>query len=142
MANSIHRDINGPDWPLGLITVAAAGTPVGVMSVLDAAAGSETESSIFDPEFTPRCQQLIFQAVKSTAPFVPNVGVVYILRKPAAGGTGNRTDTGTIVKILAASETFILADPALTGNALSPYRYLIDADNAGDGCIVTAFVAG
>lgn len=142
MANSVHRDINGPDWPLGLITVAAPGTPVGIMSVLDAAAGSETSASVFDPEFTPRCQQLIFQAVKSVGPVVANTGAVYILRKPAGGGTGNRTDSGTIVKILAVGETFVLADPALTGNALSMYRYLIDADNAADSCLVTAIIAG
>lgn len=142
MANSVMRDIQGPDWPLGLITVAAPSTPVDVMSLVDPNV-TETESGTLNPEFTSaRFQQIIFQAVKSVAPVVANAGAIYIVRKGAAGGSGNRTDIGAIVAILQPGQTFILGAPALSNNVLSPYRYFIDADNAGDGCLVTGYVAG
>lgn len=141
MANSIQRDINGPDWCLGLITVAASGTPVNLMSLVDPNV-TETTASPLNPEFTTRFQQIIFQAVKSIAPVVANTGAVYIVRKGVGGGSGNKADSGSIVKILAVGETFVLAASALSLNVLSPYRYFIDADNNGDGCLVTGIVAG
>lgn len=144
MANSVMRDINGPDWPLGLITVAVPGTPVGFMSVLDSAAGDETTKSIFDPEYVPRFKAFLITPAHSLAPYVANTGAIYIVRAAAVGGSGNRADAGAIVAVI--QQTFLgpyrfdLAELSL--NALSPYRYFLDADTAGDGAIITGLIAG
>jgi hypothetical protein len=140
LALSVMRDIGGPDWPLGLITVAAPSTPVGVMSLIDAAATDPDAPTLWS-DSSVRVQQLIFIAVKSVAPVVANAGAIYIVRKAAPGGSGNRTDSGATVAILTPGQTFVLATPALSMNSISPYRYFIDADNANDGCLVTAFVS-
>ena len=64
-----------------------------------------------------------------------NAGNVYIVRK-----SGNRDDTGTIIKVLSPGETFYLASAPLNRNVFSGYRYYIDADTAGDGALVTGIV--
>ena len=144
MALSVERNVNGPVWPVGLATVAASGTPVNVMKAVDSTLGNAPESSAptITGEYPVRCQQIIFQALKSVAPVVQNVGPAYVLIPPAAGGTGNKTDSGALVKVLAPGETFILGAAALSHNVFNPYQYLIDADNAGDGVLVTLLIMG
>lgn len=144
---TVFQDRTGPDWPLGFIAVATPGTPVSIMSIVDAA-NSDAPATPTPPvpnsatrpsnEYTATCQQIVFQGYKAGAgppAAAMNSGLAYIVRKG-----GSNTDTGTIVKILAPGETFILASAALNLNVLSPYRYQIDADNAGDGALVTLIV--
>jgi hypothetical protein len=136
---SVLKDYQGPDWPLGFIKVLAAGTPVGIMSVVD-------PSSLNDPnasnrtgdvyEYTVRAKQIIFQALKPAAHgLVDNTGRIYIVRKD-----GSRDDTGTIIKQLVAGETWEFPTVPFDGDILSPYRYYIDADTADDGAIVTLVI--
>lgn len=152
MANSIHRDINGTDWPLGNIIVAAAGTPINIMSLVDATLSAAPEqpvqsglAPIFEPEFQVRFFTILFQALKAGAgppSLANNTGIVYIIRKAAAGGTGNATDKGVIIKALVPGENFSLPSLANSFNIYNPYRYFIDADTNADACQVTGFVAG
>jgi hypothetical protein len=144
---TILQDRNGPDWPLGFIAVPTPGTPVPIMSNVDAANANAPQTltppvpnSATRPsnEYTATCQQIMFQGYKAGAAppaGAMNTGLVYIVRKG-----GSKTDLGTIVKILAPGETFFLASAALNLNVLSPYRYEIDADNAADGALVTLIV--
>jgi len=142
MPNSVMRDINGPDWPLGSIIVTVPGTPVNIMSLVDPGI-TETTASPLNPEFTTRFQQITFQGFKAGAHgLVPNTGNVYIVRKGVGGGTGNRDDYGAIIWVLTPGQTFILGSAALSQNVFSPYRYFADADNANDACQVTGLVMG
>jgi hypothetical protein len=150
MPNSVMRDKQGPDWPLGLITVPTPGTPVGIMSLVDSAlsndpstatpaAGTSTQPSA---EYSERCQQIIFVGVKPGAAHGTqnNTGNVYITRKGAGAGSGNRDDQGAIVYVLTPGANLFLGSAASNRNVFSPYRYSIDADNAGDGALVTLII--
>lgn len=150
MANSVQQDWNGPDWPLGSIIVATPGTPVSIMSLVDAAnanaPGTPTPpipNSATRPsnEYTVRAQQIWFEGYKQdTHGLQMNSGNVYIVRRGVGGGSGNRDDYGSIVKILAPGESWYLGSAALNRNVFSPYRYYIDADNADDACQVTLLI--
>ncbi len=140
---SVQKDRQGPDWPLGLIIVVTPGTPVNIMSLVDpslvndpAAATSSTSD-----EYTPRCQQITFQAYNGSAAhgLTPNTGNIYICRK-GVQGAGNRDDFGSITEVLTPGQTLSLGSSALVKNAFSPYRYSIDADTASDGCLVTLYI--
>ena len=144
---SVSKNIHGPVWPLGLITVASAGTPVRVTSLVDPSATNapENATSSTSAEYTPRVTKLIFTAcAKNTDGVKANTGTVYIMMK-GVQGLGNRDDYGTMVMALpqgAATAgpypTFIL--DATSINVFSPYAFYIDADNANDGCLVTAVI--
>ena len=154
MPNSIHKDKQGPDWPLGNIVVVAPGTPVSIMSLVDpnslnasgsaspTASANNTGAPAGGNEFTERCQQIIFQAYKSAGAngLNTNTGNIYIVRKGVGAGTGNRADLGSIVAVLQSGQTFSVGSSALVKDVFSPYRYFIDADNVNDGCQVTLFI--
>lgn len=142
MANSILKDIHGPDWPLGFVAVAAAGTPVGLMSVVDPNSynAPQTATGPNVGEYTVRAQQIIFQAIKpSGASWANNTGNVFIVRKSGTGSQ-NRSDTGVLVKMLVPGETFYLASAPQVTDVFGPYRYYIDADNNGDGVAATLLI--
>lgn len=151
MALSVQKDIQGPLWPLGLITVVTSGTPVNLMSVVDpglniwnpttptpGASGAITENI---PEYTISAQQLIIFACKSVAPIVANTGFTYIVEKGAGGGSGNKTDSGSIIAIISATGNIVLGSAAFNKNVFSPYNLFVDADNSGDGILATLVVA-
>jgi hypothetical protein len=149
-SQSVNRDREGPDWPLGLIVVATPGTPVGIMSLVDpnnyndpSTVSSGSESSTNNAEYTVRAQQIIFQGYKAGAShgLQNNTGNIYIVRKPIQGsGSGYNQDYGSIVAVIAAGQSFVLASAPMDRNVFSPYRYLIDADNASDACLVTLII--
>jgi hypothetical protein len=148
MPLSIQQDRSGPDWPLGCVVVAANGTPVNIMKNVDPnnnnAPGTINTGNV-GGEYTATCHMIGFQGYHPGANnngMVINNGPVYVLRAPA-GGTGNRSDSGAIVKILAPGSDFLLpasAESILAG--LSPYRYWIDSDFNGDGALITLWGAG
>ncbi len=144
MANSVMKDKQGPDWPLGLIVVPTPGSPVSLMSLVDAsnldAPGTQTPGTSGSGEYTVRAQQIIFQACKSVGPVVDNTGAIYIVRVGQGAGTGNKADSGAIVAVIQPGFTFTLASAPLNRNVFSPYRYRIDADTASDGCLVTLII--
>lgn len=148
MGISVHRDRQGPDWPLGNIALVTPGTPVSIMSLVDSASVNDPNApspgTVGADEYTVSAQQIIFQAVKAGAgpPLISaaaNTGFIYIVRK-ATTGNGGTADTGVIVKALAPGETFILGSSALVKNVFNLYRYFIDGDTAGNGCQVTAII--
>jgi|ERR1700733_570454 len=157
MANSVLQDRQGPDWPLGLIACATPGTPVGIMSLVDpssynapeTASSSSASGQAQGAEYTVTAYQIIFQPCRAGAShgLATPTGNVYICRKGAAG-SGNRDDPGVIIAALsllpgstaALAPAFTLTSAARNRDSFSPYRYYIDADNAGDGCIVTLII--
>lgn len=148
MANSVLQDRHGPDWPLGFIKVVTPGTPVSIMSVVDPTSvnspSSPTPGTAGAQEFTVRANQIIFMAYHPGAQppaAAANTGLAYILRAPSSGGTGNKTDSGVIVKILQPGETFVLAPAATVEDVWGPYRYFVDADTANDGVWVTLVIS-
>lgn len=136
---SVLYDPHGPDWPLGFIEVLVPGTPVRFTSLIDptdlnAPENSNRIGATF--EYTPRFQQVMIQGFKPAAHGMqPNAGYVYVVRKG-----GDHDDYGTIVKVIAPSETFYLASAPVVKDVFSPYRYYIDADNANDGALITGLV--
>jgi len=143
MTASIQRDVNGPDWPLGFIGVTTPGTPVGFMSVVDPtsdnAPGTPTNSTNYPT--TIRAEEIMIQAFKPAASGTQfNTGNIYIVRRGAGGGSGNRDDTGSIVATLTPGQTLFFTAAAVNVNVWSPYRYSVDADNPGDGAFITLIV--
>jgi hypothetical protein len=143
MANSILKDKQGPDWPLGFVGVVTPGVPVGLMSVVDPNSynSPNTPTGANVDEYTVRAQQIFFQAIKPNGAgsgWVNNTGNVYIVRKGT--GSSNYNDTGVLVKRLVPGENFFLASAAFNLDVFSPYRYYVDADNAGDGVAPTLLI--
>lgn len=141
MANSILKEMAGPDWPLGFIAIVTPGVPVSIMSLVDSSLvnAPEAATSSTSREFTDTFQQILFMGYKPGAGpprLVVNVGLVYIVRKQTTGAT----DTGVIVKVLAPGETFYLASGAQERNVFNPYRYYIDGETAGEGALVVGLV--
>jgi len=144
MANSIQKSPQGPLWVLGLIAVATPGTPVSMMNNVDPARTNapETGTSSLTAEYTVRAQQIVIQGMKSNAGtgLVNNTGNIYVCVKGAGGGSGNRTDTGSIVLTIAPGLTGVIASAPLNRNVFSPYQLYIDADNAGDSAQVCLII--
>jgi hypothetical protein len=142
MANSVMKDKQGPDWPLGLIVVTSPGTPVELMGLVDSTDVNEPESatSATSDEYTVRAQQIIFQGVKAGAAhgLQNNTGNVYVVREGT--GPSNHDDPGAIVAVITPGTTFVLGSAPLNRDVFSPYRYRIDADTANDACLVTLII--
>src|SRR5271155_755400 len=139
MANSVCKDKQGPVWPLGSIVVATAGTPVNIMSLVDAsnvnAPETPTPGTAGADEYSSRAQQILFQGYKAGGgppSLTPNTGNVYILKKGSTGGTGNATDKGVIIGVIQPGQTFTLGSAALNRNVFGLYEYFLDADTSGD----------
>ena len=136
---TVLKDIAGPDFPLGLIVVAAAGTPIQLTSLIDSSgandpAASNRTGSVYEYG-EPRFNQIMFQGFKAAANGLQaNTGNIYIVRKD-----GDRDDYGTIVAVVKTGETVWLSAAPSVKNAFSPYRYWIDADNNGDSCLATGY---
>lgn len=142
MTTTVNQDWAGPDWPLGAIIVVTPGTPVGVMSLVDPTGKNDpsnpTPGGVAGGanEYTVRAHQIQFQAIKpSGSGYVYNTGFTYIVRKG-----GSRSDSGSVIKVLAAGETYFLDAAPINDNVWSPYRYYIDADYAGDAVQVTLLI--
>jgi hypothetical protein len=146
MGVSVHKDKQGPIWPLGQIAVVTPGTQVSIMSLVDSTSvnAPETATSTTSDEYTSRAQQIIFQAYKAGAGTIlagnTTNKLVYVVRKPTAGN-GGTGDTGVVVVALSPGQTFVLGSAALNRNMFNLYEYFIDADTAGDGMQVTAVIS-
>ena len=144
MTLSVQQDRNGPDWPVGLIVVATPGTPVGLMSLVDPSSvnAPNAPTSTTSDEYSFTAQQIQIQALKAGAShgLQPNTGNIYVMRKPAGAGSGTRDDYGSCVAMLFPGQTLAITAAPMNMDVLSPYRYYIDADNAGDSALVTLFI--
>jgi hypothetical protein len=136
----------GPAWPLGFVAVANNGTPVCIMTNVDANNRNApwTSSNNTTSEYTVNCKGVWFYGYKpgaNNSGLVPNTGNVYISWNPQANNNQNRNDYGAMVGLIPANGgSFSLpqsmADPNLR---FSPYSYTIDADVNGEGAIVVLF---
>lgn len=145
MTNSVQRDVSGPDWPLGFIKVVTPGTVVGLMSLVDPAGVNDpaSPSSLAGAaEYTVRAYQIQLQGYKpnGSGGMIYNNGFVYLIRKPAGGGSGDRNDTGSIVGVIAPGQSYFFDAAPINRNVWSPYRYFLDADNADDGALATLII--
>lgn len=145
MANSVHNDKQGPDWPLGYINVVTPGTPISIMSLVDPTSlndpATATPGSPGTDEYTVRAQQIMFQGFKPDVNGMQmNTGNVYLVRKAQGTGTGNRNDYGDIVLVIPPGATVFLASAPLNRNVYNPYRYRLDADVASEGALVTLII--
>jgi hypothetical protein len=142
MTLSVRQQPNGPIWPLGLIVVPTPGTPVGIMSLVDSASVNDPNkaTSSTSKEYPPRAQQIIFQGFKAaTDGLQVNTGNIYILRRGGAG-SANRDDYGTMVAVVTSGGSFVLASAPTVVDVFSPYDFYIDADSAGDSCLVSLII--
>jgi len=143
MTASIQRDVHGPDWPLGFIGVSIPGTPVNFMSVVDPTNTNapQTPTNTTNYPTTVRAEEIMVQAFKPAASGAQfNAGNIYIVRRGAGGGSGNRDDTGSIVATLVPGQTLFFTAAAVNVNVWNPYRYSVDADNPGDGAFITLII--
>ena len=146
MANSLLKIPAGPIWPLGCILVATPGTPVNIMSLVDPNNYNAPETIANfagqGAEYSPRFNQATFQGYKSggATRLANNTGNIYLVMKPLASA-GGITDVGNIIEVIQTAQTFTLVSSALNRNDYGPYQLYIDADNAGDGCLVSLFIA-
>jgi len=143
MSTSVQQNPQGPVWPLGSVVVASPGTPVRITSVVDPnnVNAPETATTSQSDEYTRRCYGIFFQAYKAGGShgLAVNTGNIYIIQKGGAG-SNNRDDTGSILFVLLPGQTWTLDCAALNRNALTPYQYYIDADNANDAAQVTLLI--
>lgn len=144
MALSVLTRRNGPDWPLGAIVVPTPGTPVKIMSLVDAnnTNAPETASNSQTSEYTTTCRSIWFQGVhpgNNNNGMVINSGNVYVLvpAPSVGGGPGNRSDSGCMVMVVPPGVAAPLPQSLGSGTRFSPYQYSLDVDTAGDGALVT-----
>jgi hypothetical protein len=145
MAGSILKDWQGPDWPLGLIVVPTPGTPVSIMSLVDANNVNDpsTASNTSTAEYTQRFNQIRFQGFKAGANnsgLVNNANNVYIVRKPTGNNAGSKNDYGAIVGVVTPGNLYTLNLSSVDRDIWNPYRYRVDADTANDCALVTGII--
>lgn len=144
--NSVMQDRSGPDWPLGFVACATPRTPVNFMHYVDPSNNNSPNASpnfqTAGAEYTPRFHRITYQGYKpgnNTIAWVPNTGAVYVVRigNNSAGGLGTALDTGVIVAIVQPGEGgSVPPQSEMDFGTLSPYRYFVDSDNAGDGLVL------
>lgn len=147
MTQSVHKNKFGPDWPLGMIVVGTAGTPVAISSLVDPsgvnAPGAATPGTAGADDYSRNIAQLIIVGVKSNSGtgVTSNTGNVYLMRA-GVQGSGNHTDFGAMVAVIAPNATvyFPPTSAAQSRNRIGLYDYYIDADNAADSALVTALI--
>lgn len=115
-------NIKGPHYGLGRINVAVPGTPAPLNQ-------NFTTNDPFASSAVPASANTLIFSAPAT-----NTGTVFVVFK---GGT--KTNLNSIVLSIAPGQTVELSIAA-PANIFSLAEYLIDANNAGDGCYVSAVV--
>lgn len=152
MALSVQKSGGGPVWPLGCIIVATPGTPICVMSLIDPNNLNAPGAQVSGPfpasakEWTYNFRGIGIQGYHAAANnngMVANNGQVYLLSPPSNnGGPGNRSDSGSMIKIIGPGVDFFYPSPSPGVDFISPYNLFIDADTAGDGALIVAYGGG
>jgi hypothetical protein len=142
---SVSKDVQGPLWPMGGIVSVTPGTPVQITSLVDAAkVNAPSSSGVGGLEYSPVCWSIIFVPGKPGVSHgvQANTGNIYILVH-GVQGAGNRDDYGSMIMVLRPTDApFVLTSSSTNRQTFSPYKLFIDADNAGDGAIVTLVIPG
>ena len=117
-------------WPLGLITVTTAGTPVNLNNRVGA-----QKAVANTRQYPSRVRQLIFCAPGGTTGR-PNTGNIYITYQGAT-----KADVNNVVLILPpGTQMSIPHGVKLEAAAIVPDNFSVDADVNGDGVYVSACV--
>ena len=158
MAVSTLKNIYGPLWPLGLIVVATKGTPVSIMSLVDAtsanapetastAAGLQTTTTGMYEYASCAAYDILLTPMKSVNPVVANTGAIYVVMYPLrTAGTGNNADPGVLVMTIPPFTAGTLTPVHLSSTVgrlsshFNPYNLYLDSDNNSDGAIVTLLI--
>ena len=146
MALSVQQDRSGPDWPLGFVKVTASGTPVSLMVNVDPNSVNSpgNATTALSAEYTPVVRAIAIQAMMPNAnnsgPQM-TTGNIYLMRA-AAGGNGNLTDYGSIVRTIPPGSEFFFPPDGAGQIRFSPYRYYLDVDVSGEGGMVTLYSDG
>ena len=149
MAQSVYKGYGGAGpTPLGLIAVVTPGIPVRMINLIDvaknnapetftpAASPVNTGAAVPSNEYTVTFQQIMVQGFKAgTHGLVNNVGNIYVLLSGDGVGSANRDDYGAMVLCVAPGQTAFIASAPLNCNVFCPYKFFIDADNAGDSAL-------
>lgn len=139
---SVLYDYQGPDWPLGFIELVTPGVPVSLMSLVDPTLANDPDTQNVTGagkrERTFRGCQLRIQASKPGASHgtQDNAGNIYLVRRG-----GSRDDGGTIIATVLKGTTLEFPGHPAEVDCISPYRYYLDGDNAGDGAYVTLMIS-
>ena len=143
MAQSVQKNRTGVVWPLGFVKVTTPGTPVCIMANVDAnnvnAPGVATSN--LSAEYSPAARGLGIQAFlpnNNNSGMQPTTGNIYLM-VPAAGGNGNLTDFGSMVKIITSGSDFFFPPEGCGVDLFNPYGLFLDADVAGEGALVTLY---
>ena len=143
MSLSVLKNRSAPVWPLGFIGVVTPGVPVSIMSLVDPsnnnAPGTATGPNVDEYPWTAIA--ISFQCYKPGAGnngMVPCTGPVYLLTNPSSGGSGNRSDSGCMLKVFQPTGDYAYPT-GVSGLVFSPYNLFIDADNAGDGVLALLY---
>ena len=137
MALSVQKDRSGPDWPLGFVKVVTSGVPVSLMVNIDPSGVNSpgNATTTLSAEYTPVVRSIAIQAMmpnNNNSGTQPTTGNIYLMRA-AAGGNGNLTDYGSIVRTIPPGAEFFFPEDGAGQIRFSPYRYSLDADVSGEG---------
>jgi len=102
--------------------------------------GASPSPSNAGSEYTTTVRSIWFQGFKpgtNNNGMVPNTGYVYVL--VPGNGSGNRTDSGAMVGVIAPGGGSLILPASLgaTETRFSPYGYKLDSDVDGEGALVT-----
>lgn len=153
MSLSVQKLRNASITSLGFVAVASSGTPVPLSYNVDPGnvnapwtpnvpAGGAFPG--VGTEYSPSFRGFHIQGFKpgvNNNGMVPNSGYIYLL-SAAAGGSGNRADSGAILGVIAPGSDFWFPPEATGGYVFSPYTLYLDADSSGDGGLVVGFGGG
>lgn len=127
----------GPVYPLGLITVANAGTPVDLSQRVGTNSSFGTPSGGVSPltaAGSPAplvCNKLIITPIGTAGKYI------YLIYKGQAAGAGNGT---SVICAVPVGQTFVLEMPPHAGNPLALDRLQLDTDTNGTAAFVTAIM--
>ena len=109
------------DLALGSVAVVTPGTPV------------QVTKNLTNPTFRSGCQAILFQVLKG------NVGVVYVGKKGMVRATGVGVQLQLPAPISSVTGPFTSGSIGipLAAAGLDASSYFVDADNGGDGVLVT-----
>jgi len=138
-------------WPLGFIKVPIIGTPVALTSLIDpnnlsspnTTTGPGNGPILTQQEYTISFRGLSIFGYKpgnNNNGMISNVGNIYLLGAPA-GGSGNRSDSGAIIAVIAPLANYWYPPEGAGLERISPYFLWLDADNNNDGGLVIGYGA-
>lgn len=149
MALSVQK-LRGSAVSLGFVAVANNGTVASLAVNVDAN-NANAPGTVFpappqfpgtQTEFSGSFRGFHIQGYKpgnNNNGMVVNTGNIYLMQAPSPGGSGNRSDSGAMIAVIAGGADYFFP-PDGTGNTrFSPYTLYLDADVNGEGGLVAGY---